>query len=44
VSLQHTEAKKFELPIGAYPRDLPLHDGEPSRMVLETAATTTLTR
>jgi AAA domain/Bifunctional DNA primase/polymerase, N-terminal len=29
------EAKKFELPIGAYPRDLPLHDGEPSRMVLE---------
>jgi hypothetical protein len=29
------EAKKFELPMGDYPRDLPLHEGAPSRMVLE---------
>jgi RecA-family ATPase len=32
------EAKKFELPklpAGSYPRELPLHDGKPSRIVME---------
>lgn len=29
------EAKKFELPRGNYPLNLPAHDGKPSRIVLE---------
>jgi predicted P-loop ATPase len=29
------EAKRFELPRGKYPRDLPVHNGEPSRLVVE---------
>ena len=29
------KAKKFELPEGDYPRPLPMHDGEPSRLVVE---------
>ena len=29
------EAKKFELPIGDYPRPLPMHEGKPSRLVAE---------
>ena len=30
-----TTAKEFELPEGAYPKPLPLHDGKPSLLVLE---------
>ena len=29
------EAKRFELPEARYPRELPLHDGKPSRLVVE---------
>ena len=35
LSLQHTEAQKFELPEDNYPRDMPTHNGEPSYLVLE---------